>query len=67
VDPQELFRFLATPGVEVTSILFLPATRRYGWRGSTRKRTCPFYVTRMRWSGLMWRLERVSNSVSRRV
>jgi hypothetical protein len=40
-DPQELFRFLATPVVEVTNLLFLPATRWYGSRGNTLKRTCP--------------------------
>jgi hypothetical protein len=47
-DPQELFRFPAKPGIEVTDLLFLPATRWYGSCGNARKRTCPPYVTRTR-------------------
>jgi hypothetical protein len=46
-DPQELFRFLATPGIKVTSLLFAgDEVVRATWKYVEGKRTCLSYVTK---------------------
>jgi hypothetical protein len=42
-DPQERFRFLATPGVEVTNLVF--AGDDVLWVTWKRRRTCPPFAT----------------------